>query len=208
MAVREVPAGPPEAFLGAVAALRAAVQRDLRPEVRIEEVPAPQRIAPCAMALSADLVSAEDDELATGRFVLLHDPASPPAWDGPFRVVSFVRAGMESELAADPMLGQVGWSWLADALEPVDTTAVGGTVTRVVSETFGELTGPPATVELEIRASWTPTAGRPGPIGPSGPGPTADWQIGAHLVAWSGLLCTVGGLPPLPPGVSALPRLR
>lgn len=201
MAVREVPAGPPEAFLGAVAALRAAMQRDLRPEVRIEEVPAPQRIAPYAMALSADVVS-DDDELATGRFIVLHDPACPQAWDGPFRIVSYVRAAMESELAADPVLGQVGWSWLQEALETVTATAVGGTVTRVVSETFGELAGPPATVELEIRASWTPTSAS------RGPAVADDWQLGAHLVAWAALLCTIGGLPPLPPGVSALPRLR
>ena len=119
MAVREVPAGPPEVFLGAGAAVRSASQKELRPEVHLEEVPAPQRIAPYSMALSADVVS-DGDELATGRFVLLHDPACPEAWDGPFRIVSYVRAALESELAADPMLGQVGWSWLQDALGSVD----------------------------------------------------------------------------------------
>ena len=201
MAVREVPGGPPDVFLGAVAALRSAIGKDLRPEVRVEEVPSPQRIAPYSMALSAEVVS-DGDELATGRFVLLHDPACPPAWDGPFRIVSYVRAGMESELAADPLLGQVGWSWLEDALDGVAAGrhATGGTVTRVVSETFGDLAGPPATVELEIRASWTPSAGSPAYRG-------GDWRLGEHLVAWAGLLCTVGGLPPLPPGVSALRRL-
>jgi hypothetical protein len=201
VAVREIPNGPPEAFLGAVAGLRAVMQKGLRAEVGIEEVPAPQRIAPYAMALSADVVS-DGDDLATGRFILLYDPASPDAWQGPFRIVSYVRAALESELATDPMLGQVGWSWLQDALGSEQTAhhAVGGTVTRVVSETFGELAGPPPTVELEIRASWTPSTGGPG----TDPGPA----LGEHLLAWSGLLCAVAGLPPLPPGVTALPRLR
>ena len=79
----------------------------LRPEVILEEVPAPQRIAPHALALSADVV-VDDEELATGRFVLLHDPAAPEAWEGTFRVVSFVRAALEPELGADPLLGSGG----------------------------------------------------------------------------------------------------
>ena len=32
--------------------------------------------------------------------------------EGTFRVVTFVRASLEPELAADPMVAQVGWSWL------------------------------------------------------------------------------------------------
>ena len=60
------------AFERALAELRAA---RLRPEVRVTEVPAPQRIAPYAVALTAEVVTnGEDDELASGRFVLLHDP--------------------------------------------------------------------------------------------------------------------------------------
>jgi hypothetical protein len=184
-----MPDDAPEEFLAAVRGLRAV---RLRPEVVLEEVPAPQRIAPFALALSAELV-ADDEELATGRFVLLHDPASPEAWDGTFRVVTFVRAVLEPELGADPLLGQVGWSWLEEALDGAgaEAHALGGTVTRVVSESYGSLSAKPATVELEVRASWTPV------------GPAAD-----HLQAWAALLSTVGGLPPLPDGVAPLARRR
>ena len=57
------------------------------------------------MALSADVVvDADDDELGTGRFVLLHDPAGHETWQGTFRVVTFVRATLEPELAADPLV--------------------------------------------------------------------------------------------------------
>ena len=161
-------------------------------------MPAPSRIAPHAVAMSAEVISprgaGEGDELASGRFVLLYDPSGPEPWDGVWRAVTFARAVFDPELASDPMLGAVGWSWLKEALEHRGAThlADGGTVTRVVSESFAGLAERGATVEMEIRASWTPT-------GPS---------LGVHLQAWADLLCTVAGLPPLPQGVTALPRQR
>lgn len=184
-----MPDDTPEEFLLGVERLRAA---RLRPEVVLEEVPAPQRIAPHAVALGADVMHG-DEELATGRFVLLYDPAGQEAWEGCFRAVTFVRAALEPELGGDPMIGQIGWTWLEEALdgESADYTAAGGTVTRVVSESFGALSDRPVTVELEVRASWTPRD-----------------DVSRHLQAWSALLCTVAGLPPLPAGVAALPRRR
>jgi hypothetical protein len=184
-----MPDDAPEEFLLAVERLRAV---RLRTEVVLDEVPAPQRIAPNAIALSADVLS-DDEELATGRFVLLYDPAGQDAWEGTFRAVTFVRAALESDLGADPLVGQIGWTWLQESLESFDASyvAAGCTVTRVVSESFGALADRAPTVELEVRASWTPTG-----------------DVAAHLQAWAGLLCTVGGLPPLPQGVAALPRRR
>ena len=44
-----------------------------RPEMCVEEGPAPQRLAPHAVALTAEFIE-DDEELASGRFVLLHDP--------------------------------------------------------------------------------------------------------------------------------------
>ena len=168
----------------------------VRPEVAISEVPAPQRIAPYAVALTASVLDPADpdDELASGRFVLLHDPMAPEPWGGQWRAVTFARAELEPEVAGDPLLGEVGWSWLIDALlgRRVDFGAEAGTVTRVVSQSFAGLADRPASVEMEIRASWTPL------------GPT----VGDHFLAWSDLLCTVAGLPPLPEGVTALPGQR
>lgn len=176
-----------------MASLRAA---RLRSEVRITEVPAPQRIAPYAVALTAEVVAstADDEEVASGRFVVLHDPSAPEPWGGQWRVVTFARAEMEPELAGDPMLGAVGWSWLMDALESrgVGYGAEAGTVTRVVSESFAGLADREPSVEMEVRASWTPSSS----------------ELGVHLMAWSDLLCTIAGLPPLPDGVVALPGQR
>ncbi|MDQ6715083.1 MAG: DUF3000 domain-containing protein [Actinomycetota bacterium] len=180
-------------FARATAALR---DVRLRPEIRITEVPAPQRIAPYAVALTAEVVGfpADEEELASGRFVLLHDPSSPQPWEGEWRAVTFARAELEPEVAGDPMLGAVGWSWLIDALDArgVDYGTEAGTVTRVVSESFAGLSDRGPTVEMEVRASWTPHGE----------------DLGAHLLAWSDLLCTIAGLPPLPEGVVALPGQR
>ena len=190
---RTLPGEQSADFTRAVSALRDA---RLRPEVRITEVPAPQRIAPYAVALTAEVVASasDDEELASGRFVLLHDPSSPQPWEGEWRAVTFARAELEPEVAGDPMLGAVGWSWLIEALESrgVDYGAVAGTVTRVVSESFAGLADREPTVEMEVRASWTPHGN----------------DLGAHLLAWSDLLCTIAGLPPLPDGVVALPGQR
>lgn len=172
---------------------------EVRPEVTLAEIPAPQRVAPQAVALSAEVNLPEDDPdeddpVAVGRFVVLHDPAGPEAWNGTWRVVTFARARLEPELAADPMLGEVGWSWLTDALQDggVAHDALGGTVTRVVSDGFGSMADQVASVDLEVRASWTPTG--------------AD--LPAQLRTWVGLLCTIAGLPPLPDGVRPLRTRR
>ena len=129
----------------------------LRPDVVCEEMPAPQRIAPYAAAITAD-VTFDGDDLGTGRLVLLHDPAGNDAWEGTFRWVAYVRADIDLEMANDPLLGAVGWSWLQDALSAHQARhhAPSGTVTKVSSEPFGEMEGGESTAQLEIRASWTP----------------------------------------------------
>jgi hypothetical protein len=184
----EAPATPEE-FLAAVDRMHAA---RLRPEIFCEEMPAPQRIAPFASALSAD-VTVEDEDVGTGRIVLLHDPAGNDAWGGTFRCVAYARAEIDPEMANDPLLGEVGWSWLTEALDAhgADYGAPSGTVTKVSSESFGSMAEEEATAQLEIRASWTPQG-----------------DIADHVEAWGELLCTASGLPPVPEGVAPLPSRR
>lgn len=186
-------AGVPAEFVQALHALRA---RRLRPEVRLSEIPAPARIAPFAVALSAEVADPDElveDEAASGRFVLLHDPAGQEAWQGTFRVVTLIRAALDPEVGADPLLCEAAWTWVEDALRETDAAhhALGGTVTRVVSQSFAGLAERPSEVEVEIRGSWTP-----------------DGDLGDHLAAWSAVLCTAAGLPPLPDGVTALSPRR
>ncbi|WP_264030373.1 DUF3000 domain-containing protein [Cellulosimicrobium sp. SH8] len=185
---------PPE-FRAVLDALGA---RRLRPEVTLREVPAPRRIAPWSVALTGEVEAprAEDPDLASGRFIVLHDPDGQEAWQGTFRVVTMVRATLEPEMASEEMLAEVAWTWLEDALHDTGAAvrAEGGTVTRVLSQSFGALAGKHNDVELEMRASWTPV--------PAGSAAAAD--LGDHLAAWAQLLCTAAGLPPLPDGVTPL----
>ena len=184
----EPPPAPVE-FERAVEQLRSA---RFRSEVLAEEMPAPQRIAPYASALSAD-VTIDNVDIATGRIVLLHDPAGNDTWDGTFRCVAYARADIDPELAADPLLAEVGWSWLTEALEAhgADYAAPSGTVTTVSSESFGGMAAEPATAQIEIRASWTPQG-----------------DLTPHAEAWGELLCTAAGLTPVPDGVATMPSRR
>jgi hypothetical protein len=180
----------PPLFAQAVRGLRAARPR---PEITLEEVSPPARLAPYAFAVFAT-VERDGAEVASGRLILLHDPAGHEAWQGTFRVVTYVRAELEHEMASDPLLPGVGWAWLTEALDGHGATfsAASGTVTRVASESFGAISGEPASAQIEIRASWTPL----------------DDAFDAHLLAWCDLLCTTAGLPPLAPGVVTLPTRR
>ena len=120
---RSLPGDSATEFNRALIGLREA---RLRPEVRLTEVPAPQRIAPHAVALSGEVVGAGGDaELASGRFVLLHDPACPEPWEGAWRAVTFARAELEPEVGTDPRsVRSAGpgwsrhWSRVACAIAP------------------------------------------------------------------------------------------
>jgi hypothetical protein len=191
-------AWPPE-FREAVESMHAA---RLRPEVFCEEMPAPQRIAPYAAALSAD-VTVDDTDLGTGRIILLHDPAGNDAWDGTYRFVAYARAEIDLELITDPLLAAVGWSWLTEALDAHGASylAASGTVTRVATDSFGGMADEGGSAQIEVRASWTPCL-------PTTAEPGTTLDIGAHVEAWGELLCTAAGLPPVPEGVTAMPSRR
>ena len=202
----------PADFLFALGTLR---QARTRGELRLEEIPAPARLAPFSVALGAEVVApgepsgavhgpaaaalarasgSDDVELATGRFILLHDPDGSAVWEGEFRIVTYIRAQLEPEMGNDEMLGSVAWTWLVEALQnhAAPYRSAGGTATRVLSQCFGTLSDRPDSIDIELRASWTP----------------ATPDITSHLEAWSDMVCTFAGLPPLPEGVTPLARWR
>lgn len=192
---RVSPAGDapvPAEFSRALASLRGV---RVRPDVVLREIPAPSRVAPFALALSGELPGPHDDEPdASGRFVVLYDPAGQDVWEGRFRVVTHVRAPLERDLAHDPLLADVVRVWLTEALEGAGAVAraLGGTVTRVISESFGSLAARPEADELELRASWTPTG----------------TDLAPHLRAWAHVLGQAAGRPALPEGVTPLRSRR
>ena len=198
---------PPARFRAAVEQLRAV---RLRPEVRLSEVPAPQRIAPFAAALGAE-VGSGDRETGTGRLVLLHDPDGNESWHGTFRCVAFVRADVDPEMVRDPVLSAVAWSWLTEAwgAHGLDVVAPSGTVTVVLSEGFGGIAADGLTAQVEVRASWTPDEEATGPEVPGADVPGADVpRLAAHVESWADLLGAAAGLPPLTDGVVPLSPRR
>lgn len=181
---------PPAEFRAALDALAAV---HARPEIVLEQIPAPQRLAPFAHAVAArvaeaDPDGAEDFEIASARFIVLYDPAGHEAWKGTTRCVGYLSAATDEELVDDTMFSEVAWSWLTDALAETGAQhhAVGGTVTRTASTRFGDLAGPEHSVDVEMRASWT----------------AEDAALDRHLQAWLDVLGNAAGLPP--PGVRLL----
>ena len=68
----------------------------------LDEVPAPRRLAPYAAALTAETVQTEGGvPIATGRFVVLHDPAGQDAWNGDLHIIAMTRSRLDDEVGAD-----------------------------------------------------------------------------------------------------------
>ena len=172
-----------------------------RDEIILEEVPAPQKLATHSFAFTADIsngaLGEDEAEVASGRFVILHEPGGQDTWEGDFRCVTFMRADVDSDMQEDPLLPEVGWNWLLDSLEATGAqcNAPSGTVTRVSSASFGKLSPRNTDSEIEIRASWSPTI-------------TAPTDIFLHVQAWCNLMTEVAGLPPVPEGVASIGAAR
>jgi hypothetical protein len=175
-------------FDNAIAELRETAFRD---DIVVREIGTPQGLAPFAIALAADVRPGEDGEsvYGTGRFVLLHDPEAPDAWGGAWRIIIFAQAPLETEIGTDPLLADVTWSWLVDALDSREAVyhAASGTSTKTLSKGFGGLAVEGDGAQIELRASWTPE----GPFRP-------------HVEAWAELVGMLAGLPPGSEGIAVL----
>jgi len=182
-----VTSGEPAEFHDAVDAMNAAT---VRPEIELGPIRPPQRLAPFSYAIGAEVkhpeapvVPEQSEGDAFGRLILLHDPDGSDAWDGTMRLVAYIQADLDSSEAIDPLLPEVAWSWLVEALDarPDHVTALGGTVTATTSVRYGDISGPPRAHQLELRASWTAT--------------TLD--LGVHVQAFCEVLEHAAGLPPV-----------
>jgi hypothetical protein len=182
---------PPDAgtpFDSAAAELR---ETAFRADIVVHEIATPQGLAPFALAFAADVRPDEHGEsvYGTGRFVLLHDPDEPDAWGGAWRIVLFAQAPLETEIGTDPLLADVTWSWLIDALDSRGALyrAASGTSTKTLSKGFGGLALEGDGAQIELRASWTPE----GPFRP-------------HVEAWAELVGMLAGLPPGSEGIAVI----
>ena len=102
----------------------------VRPEIELGPIRPPQRLAPFSYAIGAEVkhpeaavVPDESEGDAFGRLILLHDPDGSDAWDGTMRLVAYIQADLDSSEAIDPLLPEVAWSWLVDALDRAPITS-------------------------------------------------------------------------------------
>jgi hypothetical protein len=181
-----VTSAEPAPFREAVAAMNAVT---VRPEIELGPIRPPQRLAPYSYALGAEvkhpdleIVPERSEGDAFGRLILLYDPDGADAWDGTIRLVAYIQADLDPSEAVDPLLPEVAWSWLVEALEhrTEQVTALGGTVTATTSVRYGDISGPPRAHQLELRASWTATTP----------------EVGVHVEAFCDVLEHAAGLPP------------
>lgn len=179
-------AGTPREFSEAVESMHAA---SLRPELILGSIRPPQRLAPYSHAIGIELELPDSQPLSTdaegdafGRLILLYNPSSDEGWGGEMRLVAYIQADMDAELAVDPMLPEVAWQWLTESLDNAGAvyTNLGGTVTSTGSVRFGDIGGPPRAYQLELRASWTPQQ----PL------------LTEHVQAFAQVISLVKGLPP------------
>ncbi|QPK80338.1 DUF3000 domain-containing protein [Corynebacterium lizhenjunii] len=161
----------------------------VRPEISIRQIRPPQKLAAHSFAIGLEVSKPEREVIpinsdgdAFGRLILLHDPAAEEAWEGPMRLVAYIQADMDSEVASDPLLADVAWEWLTESLRDYGAgyTNLGGTVTSTASVRFGEIGGPPRAHQLEMRASWT----------------AEGLDLSTHTQAFAAVLANVAGLPP------------
>lgn len=166
--------------------------------IHVAEVPGPSRLAPWTLALTAEAnLSADldpDTLLGDGRFIVLHDPACPAAWNGDSRVVVLARARVDDDIASDPLFAEAVWTWLTDPLgeHAPGSHSLTGTVTRTESLAFGDMALHSRQVEIEVRASWT----------------ASGYDLAPDFAAFIELVANCAGLEPEIEGVSPLrPRL-
>jgi len=167
-----------------------------RSEITFESMPAPQKMAQFAYAISAEVTNGEYD-LGSGRFVLLHQPGGQEAWDGEFRCVTYLSVDLEETMQDDPLLPEVGWNWLLDSLRSngANFSTESGTVTKAVSHSFGKLSPNADGADIEIRASWTPVISSPS-------------DIANHFNGWLQLMAELAGLAPIPEGVATFAKRK
>lgn len=187
------PPAPTELFAHVAETVRAI---EFRGDLSVREIPAPTGLAANALALAGD-VRPEDEgaesAYGTGRFILLHDPDEPAQWNGAWRIVCFAQAPLEPDIGIDPMLADVAWAWLTDALESrhAGFHSASGTATKTLSKGFGSLASEGDGAQIELRASWSP-----------------EGAIAPHVEAWAELVCMLAGLPPGSEGIAMLGSRR
>ena len=156
----------------------------VREELNVREIPAPDGLAPHAVAFAADVKALSEHEkvdLGTGRLVLLWDKKPQEAWASRFRAIVYAKSPVETDVGEGEDEAGLTWAWLMSALEQTGSSHAGeaGTATLIRSTGYGSLQHHQHHMEVELRASWSPM----------------DTNFGSHFQAWQNLICMMAGHP-------------
>jgi hypothetical protein len=165
-------------------ALQSLQEVNVREEVEIREIPAPQDLAKHSVAFSCDVraeSALEKIDLGTGRLVILWDSEPQESWGSRFRIIVFAKSPLETDIGADEYSAGIAWAWLTSALEnsSAQFTAEAGTATRIISVGYGALANQKEHSEVELRGSWSPL----------------ETDMSGHVNAWQNLICMMSGYP-------------
>jgi len=153
----------------------------LRSELNTSQIPAPEKIAPWALAFAAQAPNPADTPMnrGVGRIVFLYDPEQFDTWGSNMRVIAYGKSPLESDLGIEEDVAHFWWEELVRALKNHNSkySHEAGTVTKMTSTGMGSLSNDPSTSEVEIRASWSPQ----------------EDELGPHLAAWQDLIAGMAG---------------
>ncbi len=168
----------PNDFLSALTSLRRA---HVHPRFVLEEIAAP-RLAPFSAAIEIELADAEGARPAVATFVILYDADQETNWGGPLRVVGHARIEIDAEQSTDPLLPEAVWMALSNSLDGAEAPYANlvGSVTVEATQAFGGLELKGATLNADLRCSWTPL----------------DLDLAPHLEGWTEALRQNMGMEP------------
>lgn len=153
----------------------------LRSELNTSQIPAPEKIAPWALAFAAQAPNPADTPMnrGVGRIVFLYDPEQFDTWGSNMRVIAYGKSPLESDLGIEEDVAHFWWEELVRALKNHNAkySHEAGTITKMTSTGMGSLSNDPGTSEVEIRASWSPQ----------------EDELGPHLAAWQDLIAGMAG---------------
>jgi len=153
----------------------------LRFELTTSQIPAPERIAPWALAFAAQAPNPADTPMnrGVGRIVFLYDPEQFDTWGSNMRVIAYGKSPLESDLGIEDDVAHFWWEELVRALKNhgAEYSHEAGTVTKMSSTGMGSLANDPSASEVEIRASWSPQHD----------------ELGPHFAAWQDLIASMAG---------------
>jgi len=153
----------------------------LRTELDTQQIDAPEKIAPFALAFATQVPNRAETPMnrGVGRIVFIYDESQFETWGSNMRVIAYAKSPYENEMALEDDYANFCWGLLTRSLtnNEVSFSHEAGTVTKMTATGMGSLSDEKVGSEVELRASWSPT----------------DKDLAKHFAAWQDLVAGLAG---------------